>query len=73
LSHTIFSTLSAGALSSSAFVIGSSAKNSSEHIIYNSTTGALLYDPDGNGAAAATRFATLSSGLALASSDFKVL
>jgi Ca2+-binding RTX toxin-like protein len=65
LAHTIFSSLSAGTLSSSAFFVGAAAQNSSEHVIYNPGTGGLFYDPDGNGAAAATQFAKLSPGLAL--------
>jgi hypothetical protein len=33
----------------------------------------LTYDADGTGAAAAIKFAQLSSGLALASSDFAII
>ena len=60
MSHTIFSALSAGTLSSSAFFAGTAAQNASEHVIYNPGTGGLFrYDPDGNGSAAATEFAKL--------------
>ena len=52
LSHTIFSALGVGALSSSAFFIGTAAQNASEHVLYNSSTGGPFYDPDGNGSAA---------------------
>lgn len=73
LSHTIFSALSVGALSSSAFFIGATAQNASEHVLYNTSTGGLFYDPDGNGGAAATEFAKLSVGLVLHNTDFIVV
>ena len=73
LAHTIFSALSVGTLSSSAFFIGAAAQNASEHVIYNASTGGLYYDPDGNGSAAATEFAKLSTGLALHNTDFIVV
>ena len=73
MSHTIFSALSAGTLSSSAFFTGTAAQNASEHVIYNPGTGGLYYDPDGNGSVAATEFAKLSAGLVLHNTDFAVV
>ena len=72
LSHTIFSALGVGALSSSAFFIGTAAQNA-EHVLYNSSTGGPFYDPNGNGSAAATEFAKLTAGLALHNTDFIVV
>ncbi|WP_262027226.1 calcium-binding protein [Microvirga sp. Mcv34] len=62
-----------GWLSSGAFNTGSTAKDSSDRIIYNKQTGALFYDADGVGGVAAVKFAQLSSGLALTKADFFVL
>jgi len=73
LDDAVFTKLKAGALSSSAFWSGSKAHDTSDRIIYNKSTGALLYDADGTGSAAATQFATLNKGLNVASPDFYVV
>ena len=57
----------------SQFVIGAAALDAGDRIIYNSGTGAVYYDSDGTGAAAAIQFATLSPGLALTNHDFFVV
>jgi Ca2+-binding RTX toxin-like protein len=48
-------------INSNQFVPDSGTMTSSTRFIYNSSTGGLFYDPDGNGVAAALQFATLSS------------
>ncbi len=73
LDDAIFTGLATGALPASAFVIGSSAGDADDRIIYNNATGALFFDADGNGAGAAVQFATLSGAPALAASDFTVI
>jgi serralysin len=73
LDHAIFAALSSGALPASAFVIGSAAADADDRIIFNSATGALLYDDDGNGAHAAVQFATLIGTSVIAASDFTVI
>lgn len=55
--------LTLGTLAASQFVIGSAAVDSSDRFIYNSGTGALSFDANGNGTGGLTQFATLSSSL----------
>jgi Ca2+-binding RTX toxin-like protein len=74
LENSIFTAVGAtGTLAASAFRIGASAADSTDRIIYNPTTGALLYDANGSGAGAAVQFATLDDGLALTRSDFLIV
>ena len=72
LEDTIFAAPGA-AVNASEFVIGAAALDSNDFVIYDSATGALFYDADGNGAGAAVQFASLASGLALTNSDFVVI
>jgi Ca2+-binding RTX toxin-like protein len=75
LARSIFTALGSatGTLSADAFVIGSAAADATDRIIYNSATGALLYDTNGNAVGGSTQIATLSTGLALTNNDFKVV
>lgn len=72
LDHLIFTSLAPGALTADQFYIGSAAGDGADRIIYDSATGALLYDHDGGGGTAAIQFATLNKGLALTHADFEV-
>ena len=67
-----FGALPPGQLAPSAFATGTEATSASHRIIYNPATGALFYDSDGSGGAAAVQFATLSPNLALTASHFTV-
>ncbi|GFE69461.1 S-layer family protein [Chroococcus sp. FPU101] len=58
--------------SSEEFIIGTSATTATQRFIYNDATGALLFDAEGTGMAAAIQFATLSAGLALTHEDIFV-
>jgi Ca2+-binding RTX toxin-like protein len=73
LENTVFAALAAGPLAAERFVVGAAAQDASDNIIYNDVTGALLYDSDGVGAAAAIQFATVTPGLALTNLDFIVV
>ncbi|MER8438909.1 right-handed parallel beta-helix repeat-containing protein [Mesorhizobium sp. M1312] len=72
LDDAIFAELELGRLTSDAFFAGKAAHDSSDHIIYNSSTGALSFDSDGTGGASQTQFATLSPGPSITATSFFV-
>lgn len=65
--------LDKGALDASVFHIGSTAADAADRILYNTATGALLFDADGSGAGAAVQIASLGTGLALTAADILVI
>lgn len=82
LDNDIFTALGyTGTLNAADFVANATgtATNALQNIIFNTTTGALLYDADGNGGGAAVQFATLTiSGIvggaaAIDATDFQVI
>jgi serralysin len=74
LENEIFTALGAtGTLAAAAFHIGAAAADASDHVIYNSVTGALIYDSNGSAAGGAVQFATIGTGLALTNADFAVV
>ncbi|WP_298282376.1 hypothetical protein [Novosphingobium sp.] len=74
LARSIFMGLAAGStLSSAEFYTGSAANDSSDRIIYDSATGALYFDADGNGAGSQIQFASLATSLALTNADFLLI
>ena len=56
-----------------AFVIGAAAADADDRIVYNSSTGQLFYDADGNGALKQVQFATLDNNAAITRADFVVI
>ncbi|MFM9938439.1 MAG: hypothetical protein ACKVP7_02955 [Hyphomicrobiaceae bacterium] len=62
-----------GTMTAAAYFTGAAAGDASDRIIYNSGTGALLYDADGTGATAAIQFATLSTGLVMSNLEFVII
>ena len=66
---------SGGVLSSADFVAnaGGNATSSTQNILYDTTTGNIYYDADGNGAGAKILFAHVDVGTVLALSDFIVI
>lgn len=76
LENAIFGKLTTtGVLNAANFraVAGGAAGDADDCILYNTTTGALSYDLDGNGAGVAVQFATLSSKPALTAGEFLVV
>lgn len=75
LSGTIFTGLALGAISANQLVIGSTAQDSSDRIIYNATTGALYFDSDGTGASASAQlqFAAMNTGVVVTNVDFVII
>jgi Ca2+-binding RTX toxin-like protein len=69
---TALTSLSSGTLARGTFYIGAAAHDSTDRIIYNPATGALIYDSNGDGAGGATQFATLDPELSLHRADFIV-
>jgi Ca2+-binding RTX toxin-like protein len=73
LDDAVFAGLALGALAAGAFNTGAAATQADDRIVYNSATGALLFDADGVGGAAGVQFATVTAGLAMAASEFFVI
>ena len=64
----------AGTLTAGSFRVGAgvSAADADDFILYDSASGVVYYDADGNGGGGPVQFASLSSGLALSHADFLV-
>ena len=75
LSHTtVFTALSTlGTLDPTAFFAGTAAHDADDHIIYDSTSGNIYYDPDGTGGQAQVLFAHVTAGTTLTNADFLVV
>src|SRR5205085_12129190 len=73
LDQTFFAGLAIGTLTSAAYFAGTAAHDSSDRIIYDSGTGKLYFDADGNGSGAQILFAQLDAGTALTISDFSIV
>ncbi len=76
LDNAIFTAIGpVGTLAVAAFKANTSgvATDASDRIIYETDTGELLYDADGNGSGASIQFAKLAAGLGLTNLDFVVV
>jgi serralysin len=74
LENAVFTKLGAvGTLNSDKFIIGTAAVDNNDYVIYDSGTGALFYDANGNTSGGITQIALLGPGLALTNADFTVI
>jgi serralysin len=77
LSKAVFTALGAvGALGSSPFYAAAGATaghDADDRIIYNTATGDLYYDADGNGSGAAVKIAIIGSHPSMSASDFSII
>lgn len=63
----------AGRLPSSMFWTGPAAHDASDRVVYDSSHGVLLYDPDGTGGTAPVAVTRIATGLALSAADILVV
>ncbi|HEX8062809.1 MAG TPA: calcium-binding protein, partial [Allosphingosinicella sp.] len=73
LDNSVFTGLADGALAASAFALGTSAADADDRIIFDSKSGSVFYDADGNGAGAALLIAYVPVGQTLTAADFAVI
>ena len=74
LDDAIFTAFSGqSTVGSFAFHIGGAAHDADDRLIYNSSSGTLMYDADGTGAQVSKTFALLSTGLSLTEHDFLIV
>ena len=71
----LFTTLAAGALNAAFFKANATgtATDANDRVVYNTTTGALIYDSNGNAAGGAVQFASLTTKPILTAADFLVI
>lgn len=62
-----------GSINSSTFFVGPAAHDSNDYLIYDSTSGNLIYDPNGAAPGGAVVFARLAPHLHLTAADFFVV
>ena len=73
LDDAVFAGLAPGALAPEAFTVGTAAQDADDRIIYDPTSGAVLFDADGAGGADAVTIAVLQPDLLVTASDFMVI
>ncbi len=75
LDDTIFTNLEAGILDLENLAKGPNivAADANDFLLYNTTTGALSYDEDGNGAGEAIQIASLTGNPAVSAFDFVIV
>ena len=75
LEDSIFAGLAPGALDAAAFAanVAGEATTADHRVIYDTDTGGLFFDADGNGVGGRVMFAVLATGLEMTAADFLVV
>jgi len=73
LDSSFYTGLQAGDLSADAFCAGSAAADGNDRILYDSHSGALYYDCDGNGSTAQVQFAVVQNHATVDQHDFVIV
>jgi len=73
LARSVFDQLLPGTLAPESFNDGTTPLDAEDRILYDKVTGAISYDPDGDGAQAAVQFAKVAPGLAVTHDNFFVV
>lgn len=73
LAAAIFHGLAKGVLPAGAFFVGTAAHDANDRIVYDPSTGALIFDANGSHPGGAAQFATLTNHAGLTSADFLVI
>ncbi len=73
IDNAVFTGLAAGTLAAAAFYIGAAAHDANDRIIYDSATGALLFDADGTGAGERCSSPPCPPGWQMTNADFVVI
>jgi glycerophosphoryl diester phosphodiesterase len=72
LDGAVFTALAGGALAEESLGAGMTAATAAQHLLYDSTSGVLLYDSDGSGGEAAIRIGSVTAGTDLSAADIWV-
>ncbi len=73
LANAVFHGLALGHLAPGAFFVGAAAHDANDRVIYNPSTGWIIFDPNGNSPGGGTHFATVVNHAALGIGDFLVI
>lgn len=73
LDDSVFANTALGRLAASAFVVGLSAADAADRVIYDDVSGRLFYDADGLGGASQVQFAAVAPNLAISADDFLIV
>ena len=74
IDNAVFTAVSGtGVLTAVQFYQGTAAHDADDRIVYNRTSGELMYDADGNGSGAAVTFAVISNKVAMTNTDFVIV